>query len=357
MSIIDLNFMESPYKLEKEKKDIFLTENLRYLTEYHKEKCTPYDNILKAYGYEGNKVSHYEDLPFLPVGLFKRMRLCSCGNNAEIKTITSSGTTGMQKSQIILDGETRDLQQKALAAIVSDFIGKKRLPMLIFDSSSTIRKQEQYSARAAGILGFSLFASHKTYALNDDMTLNLEAVKEFVDKNGKNDFIIFGFTYMIWKYLYLELKQRNEFIDMTNGLLIHGGGWKKMQDLNITKDTFRNGLKETGGLVRVYDYYGMAEQTGSIFMECEFGHLHCSDYSGILIRRSLDFAVCEKNEKGIIQVMSLLPLSYPGHNIITEDEGMLLGEDDCPCGRKGVYFEVFGRLKRAEIRGCSDTYE
>ncbi len=357
MSIIDLNFMESPYKLEKEKKDIFLTENLRYLTEYHKERCTPYDNILEACGYEENKVSHYKDLPFLPVGLFKRMRLCSCGNSDEIKTITSSGTTGMQKSQIILDGETRTLQQKALAAIVSDFTGKKRLPMLVLDSSATIRKQAQYSARAAGIVGFSLFASHKTYALNDDMSLNLEAVKEFVEKNGKNDFIIFGFTYMIWKYLYLELKERNEFIDMSNGLLIHGGGWKKMQDLNITKSTFRNGLKETGGLVRVYDYYGMAEQTGSIFMECEFGHLHCSDYSGMLIRRPLDFTVCEKNEKGIIQVMSLLPLSYPGHNILTEDEGMLLGEDDCPCGRKGVYFEVFGRLKRAEIRGCSDTYE
>ena len=45
------------------------------------------------------------------------------------------------------------------------------------------------------------------------------------------------------------------------------------------------------------------------------------------------------------------------HSLLTEDEGILLGEDDCPCGRKGKYFRIIGRLQNAEIRGCSDTYE
>jgi len=31
------------------------------------------------------------------------------------------------------------------------------------------------------------------------------------------------------------------------------------------------------------------------------------------------------------------------------------GEDDCPCGRKGRYFSVLGRLPQVEMRGCSDT--
>ena len=35
---------------------------------------------------------------------------------------------------------------------------------------------------------------------------------------------------------------------------------------------------------------------------------------------------------------------------------MVLGEDDCPCGLKGKYFKILGRIKNAEIRGCSDTY-
>ena len=58
----------------------------------------------------------------------------------------------------------------------------------------------------------------------------------------------------------------------------------------------------------------------------------------------------------MIEVLSLLPRSYPGHALLTEDRGRLLGEDDCPCGRKGRYFEVFGRLPKAELRGCSDSH-
>jgi len=33
-------------------------------------------------------------------------------------------------------------------------------------------------------------------------------------------------------------------------------------------------LFDTCGLTRVHDYYGMVEQTGAIYMECEHGHLH-----------------------------------------------------------------------------------
>ena len=100
----------------------------------------------------------------------------------------------------------------------------------------------------------------------------------------------------------------------------------------------------------------MAEQAGSIFMECEYGHFHCSDYSGIVIRRPEDLSECDRGEPGIIQVLSVLPESYPGHSLLTEDEGVMLGEDDCPCGRCGAYFSVTGRLANAELRGCSDTY-
>ena len=100
----------------------------------------------------------------------------------------------------------------------------------------------------------------------------------------------------------------------------------------------------------------MVEQTGSIYMECEHGHLHAPVFSDVIIRRPLDFSVADKGEKGIIQVVSILPGSYPGHALLTEDEGILLGEDDCPCGRLGKYFKIVGRMKNAEIRGCSDTY-
>ena len=92
-------------------------------------------------------------------------------------------------------------------------------------------------------------------------------------------------------------------------------------------------------------------------MECECGHLHASIFSDVITRRKDDFSVCDFGEEGIIQVVSTIPESYPGHSILTEDQGIILGEDDCPCGRKGKYFKITGRIKDAEVRGCSDTYE
>jgi len=146
-------------------------------------------------------------------------------------------------------------------------------------------------------------------------------------------------------------------LDLSNGVLIHGGGWKKLFSEAVTSEAFRKKLFDVCGIQNVHEYYGMVEQTGTIYMECEHGHLHAPIFSDIIIRRAHDFSVADVGEKGIIQVLSILPESYPGHSLLTEDEGILLGEDNCPCGRLGKYFKIDGRLKNAEIRGCSDTYE
>tara|TARA_Y100000590_G_scaffold355974_1_gene409975 strand:- start:51 stop:209 length:159 start_codon:yes stop_codon:yes gene_type:complete len=52
----------------------------------------------------------------------------------------------------------------------------------------------------------------------------------------------------------------------------------------------------------------------------------------------------------------LLPISYPGHNILTEDTGAIIGVDNCKCGRKGKYFSIMGRVAGTQLRGCSDVY-
>ena len=57
-----------------------------------------------------------------------------------------------------------------------------------------------------------------------------------------------------------------------------------------------------------------------------------------------------------MQLVSVIQTSYPGHSILTEDQGVILGVDNCPCGRMGKFFKIFGRIKNAEFRGCSDTF-
>ena len=60
------------------------------------------------------------------------------------------------------------------------------------------------------------------------------------------------------------------------------------------------------GINSIHDYYGMVEQTGSIFMECEYGNMHASNLSDIFIRRPHDFSIADVGERGIIQILSIL---------------------------------------------------
>ncbi len=303
---IDEILEKRPYSLSREEKHKLLNERLHELTRRHYENCESYRRMMDARGLDINNLPDYEGLPFLPVRLFKEFELRSCPREEVVKTMTSSGTTGQQVSHIYLDRVTGSAQQKCLTKIVSHFIGTKRVPMIILDSS----------------------------------------------------IFLFGFTFMVWQHFYKKLLETGYHPDLSKGVLIHGGGWKKLVSEKVSPQEYKQCLNDVCGIrpENVHDYYGMVEQTGCVYMECEYGHLHSSCFSDVLIRNPKDWSLCDVGEKGLIEVVSVLPESYPGHILLTEDEGMILGEDDCRCGLKGKYFKIEGRIKNAEIRGCSDTY-
>lgn len=355
---IDQTLEIAPYSLDKRAKRRLLNARMHALTRAHYGACEPYRRMMDAVGLDMNNLPDYDQLPFLPVRLFKEFELRSCAKEDVVKTMTSSGTTGQQVSRIFLNRETSAAQTKCLTKIVADFLGTKRVPMLILDSSAVIKNRAMFSARGAGILGFSMFGSKRQYALNEEMELDIEGLKQFLDAHQGETIFLFGFTFMVWQHFYKKLIATGYRPDLSRGVLIHGGGWKKLINERVSPAEFKQRLHEACGILpeNIHDYYGMVEQTGTIYMECECGHLHTPAFSDVLIRRAEDFSLAEVGEEGIIEVISVLPESYPGHILLTEDKGMILGEDDCPCGRKGKYFRIVGRLQNAEIRGCSDTY-
>jgi len=345
-----------PFSLNKNAKQKIFSERLKDLTNRHYHSCLEYRRMLDAIGFDPKRINNCSDLPFLPVSLFRELDLLSIDKSEVFKVMTSSGTTGQTVSKIFLDKTTASNQQKTLVKIVSNFTGSSRMPMLIIDSPSVVKNRTNFSARGAGILGFSIFGSDKTYALDDEMNIDFDAIEGFLQRHQGQKILLFGFTFIIWQHFYQELLKFDKKMDLSNGIMIHGGGWKKLTAEAVSQEKFKQSFKEICNLANIRDYYGMVEQTGCIYMECEYGNLHASIFSDVITRRYMDFSSCEIGESGIIQVVSMLPESYPGHSLLTEDEGIILGEDDCSCGRAGKYFKIYGRLQNAEIRGCSDTY-
>lgn len=352
------------YDVPQAQKRVVLVEALNALTLHHAESCQPYQQFLSLlHPHALNTSLQQVSLTGLPPAIsarqFKYQKLSSISPSDEVKVMTSSGTSSQQVSQIPLDSTTAKRQQQVLSAIMRDWLGPKRRPMLILDHPKVIRRGEGFSARGAGIQGFMLFGRQYCYALNEDMSLNVSAIQRFCEQHKDTDILMFGFTFMAWQFVLqplLEDTRLREQIGELSGILIHGGGWKKLSHLAVSTQQFNDTVQQCFGNVSAHNYYGMVEQTGSIYMACEHGHFHAPVWADIdVLHPQLD-RVQPIGEQGIIQVSSILPLSYPGHVILTEDLGTLLGEDDCPCGRKGRYFSVEGRIAKAEARGCSDTF-
>ncbi|MDR1808331.1 MAG: hypothetical protein LBR33_10540 [Propionibacteriaceae bacterium] len=343
-----------PFGLPRAAKRPLLTARLLELTRHHAAQSPAYRRLLDALGVDPDQLETLEDIPFLPVRLFKQFDLRSVGE-AEIRAaLTSSGTSGQAPSRIYLDAPTARAQTQALARIVATVLGPRRLPALFIDAQATLGDRRAFSARAAGLRGFSVFGRDVTFALDGDLRPDWAAVTDFLERHAGQDLFLFGFTFLVWRFLEAA-RADGVALDLGRATLIHGGGWKQLADQALTDADFRAGLGETFGLRRVFDYYGMVEQAGSIALQCEAGRLHTSVYSEVLIRRPADFSIAQPGEAGLIEALSALPLSYPGHAVLTEDRGVLLGEDDCACGRQGTAFAVLGRLDQAEVRGCSNV--
>ena len=100
-------FNIEPFSLEKKDKSIFLDSQLSKLYLHHFNNCNPYKKMMKSIGYDPKISKSYEDLPFLPVRLFKMHDLFSIEKDKITKTMTSSGTSGQEVSKIYIDKQVK----------------------------------------------------------------------------------------------------------------------------------------------------------------------------------------------------------------------------------------------------------
>lgn len=353
MNVDDL-LTRPQFSLPPAEKQAALTAGLHTLTAHHRERCTPYSRILEAMPTPtGNGLAA---IPYIPVSLFKTHRLVSVPNDQIFKTLTSSGTTSQTVSQVFLDRSTARRQSLALSRIMERVLGSTRRAMVIVDTPSLVKDRARYSARAAGVVGMLPFGRDHFYCLDDDMNLDLEGLHHYLHTHRDQPLLVFGFTFMVWQHLLMRLRDLGASVDLESATIIHAGGWKKLHSQAVTKEEFALTIRDTVGATDVHDFYGMVEQIGSTYLEADDGWLRPPNFAEVVIRDPRTWAPAPDGAAGVVQVLSLLPTSYPGHSILTEDLGISHGVDEGATGWAGTRLEIIGRIPHAELRGCSDTH-
>lgn len=347
-----------PFGLAGAEKQAVLLPELDRLTRRHYERCPTYRHIVDGAfgGIKKDGYSSFEELPFVPVALFKQFELRSVPPERVFRVLKSSGTSGQAVSRVYLDRETAARQAKALVRILQQFIGKDRMPMVILDHPGVVTDRESFSARGAGILGIMQFGRNPIYALREDMSFDFEGVDRYIGAHSGQRILFFGFTFIAWLHAIAVLAASGRRLPEHQGVLIHSGGWKRLAAERVEAATFDAAARDRLGVGGVINFYGMAEQVGSVFMENAGTGLHAPVFAHVIVRDPFTLRPLPAGKRGLIQVLSVLPASYPGHSLLTSDVGEWLS-DDAVAGLGGRTFRVAGRVAQAEVRGCSDTYE
>jgi hypothetical protein len=303
------------------------------------------------------------DIPPIPVSAFKFFDLKTCPDSEITRTMHSSGTSTSIPSKIFINKETGFRQTKGLISILKNFLGVARRPFLVLDTENVNKTESTtLSARGAAIRGIAgNFGRQIVYLMderNGQLFINFEKLDQFCEQFKDQDILVSGFTYIIWDRFVKQMKEAGRKLNFPNVKIVHSGGWKKLKAEAVTKEVFSANVAELFSTdpTNILDFYGMVEQLGVIFLDCEAGYKHPPDFADIIIRDLYSMKENPIGLPGAIEVLSIIPSSYPGQALITEDLGELLGIDDCPCGRKGKYFVFRSRVERTETRGCGDTF-
>jgi hypothetical protein len=320
-----------------------------------------YDSYLTKMRFAREGYQSYLDVPYLPVSVFKSFELCSVPREQVARVLKSSGTTTGKPSRIYLDKTTSFRQTKALINTLKEVLGNQKLPYLVLDCKEINAPGAELTARGAVCRGFMPFASSVTYGLvqnHGNLDPSLPALEEFFATHQDQPVLVSGFTYIILINVIHRLQARGIRFNHPRMTLLHSGGWKSLTELRVEKSAFAAGVADTFGCDPsvVRDFYGMVEQGGVVFIDCAAGNKHTPNFSEVVIRDFLTMKHVQPKESGFIEVLSVLPTSYPGQALLTDDVGTLLGYDDCPCGWRGMYFRFRSRVERSEVRGCGDTF-
>ena len=162
-------------------------KELNFLTKFHYKNSKKYKNILDLKGFNLSKNYSLENLPFIPARTFKDVELKSINNKNIFKVLHSSGTSSSSPSKIFLDKENANKQRVVLAELFKSFVTTERLPMLVI-GENPVNNKNNFDARTAAILGFSIFTKYQTFIKDKANKINYELLNTFLKTNEKKNF-------------------------------------------------------------------------------------------------------------------------------------------------------------------------
>lgn len=302
----------------------FDCEALR-LFRYQAENCTPYAEYIRLLGIEPLEVCRVEDIPMLPIEIFKSHKVY-CGEEEPEIVFTSSATTGMTQSKHYVADLA--LYERSFMEAFRQFYGSEEecsiyalLPSYLErEGSSLVYMAERLIAKCGG----------GGFYLNDYEKLLRDMSR---DDNPK---ILLGVTYAL-----LDLAE-NYAPHLENTVVMETGGMKGKRK-ELPKSELHKILCSAFGVERIHSEYGMAELMSQAYSFGE-GVFRTPRWMRVLVRDvNNPFARLGAGRRGGLDIIDLAN-RYSCAFIATQDMGVRYDDGS---------FRIEGRIAQSDIRGCN----
>ncbi len=282
-----------------------------------------------------NSVNYIDEIPFLPIAFFKNKIIKTTQFEEEI-IFESSGTTGFINSKHFV--KEKKMYEESYLKDFRQFYGNEKDYCIIGLLPSYLERQG--SSLVYMVDDLIKKSTHKNSGF---YLYEYDKLKEILLENetAKQPTLLIGVTYAL-----IDFAEQNE-LQLQHTIIMETGGMKGRKK-ELTRAAVHNILSTKLGVKKIHSEYGMTELLSQAYSKAD-GIFNCSLSMRVLIRDEDDpfkiSALVEKEKgftKGGINIIDLANL-YSCSFIATDDAGKLYADGS---------FEVLGRLKNSDIRGC-----
>lgn len=299
-----------------------------YVEQYH--NVAPYKTYCDLLGKTPENITQVEQIPFLPIELFKDHKILHQNAVAQEKFL-SSGTTGSIPSvhyvpdlefyqRCFMDGFSDvygSVDQYVVLALLPSYL--ERTGSSLVYMANTLIEQSGHSKS-----GFYL-----------DQLEELRGLMHQLSSKGER-ILLLGVSYAL-----LDLAEMGPWNLAQETIIMETGGMKGKR-AEWTKAALHQELSKQFGLPRIHSEYGMTELMSQAYATAE-GKFQTPSWMRVLTRDPEDPMTLVQERTGGINIIDLANV-YSCAFIATQDLGKI---------NKDSSFSLLGRFDHSDIRGCN----
>lgn len=289
-----------------------------------------YHDFVNYLGIDAGKINSLENIPFLPVELFKFHKILSNNQTEEI-VFTSSGTSGSIQSKHYVAGKS--LYEESFTRAFTIFYGSVNdycilalLPSYLERSGSSLVYMMDRLIKMTGHPDSGFYLDQ-----HDALVKKVVELK----KSGQKTLLL-GVSFAL-----LELAEKYS-VDLSGVIIMETGGMKG-RGTEITREELHSRLKNSFNVKAIHSEYGMTELLSQAYSKGN-GIFRTPPWMKILIRDSHDpLEILSPGKTGTVNIIDLTNIHSCAF-ISTSDLGKTHPDES---------FEILGRMDYSDIRGCN----